>query len=257
MTNSEKKSKRNGIISTLLFHMLLIFSFFFLGLKYQDPPPAEEGISINLGFSDIGMDNNNPDNIEKINEIPEKENTEKQVEKINNDLTQEIVDIDIKKPEENKENILKENENEIIEEIKPEINKKALYTGKKNNQKKSDGEFKDNGDQGSPKGYEESKKYTGGGIGEDGTAYQLKGRSVDYKAKPIYNIQIEGKVVVSITVDRDGKVIAAIPGIKGSTTLNKKLLQRAKSAALKTKFNAKIDAPKQQQGIIVYYFSLN
>ena len=96
MTNSERKSKRNGIISTLLFHILLIFSFFFLGLTYQDPPPAEEGISINLGFSDIGKENDNPENTDKVNEIPEKENTEKQIEKINNDLTQEIEDINIK-----------------------------------------------------------------------------------------------------------------------------------------------------------------
>ena len=52
--------------------------------------------------------------------------------------------------------------------------------------------------------------------------------------KPIYNIQVDGKVVVAITVDRLGNVIYAKPGIKGSTTLNKELLQRAKTAALKT-----------------------
>jgi len=99
--------------------------------------------------------------------------------------------------------------------------------------------------------------YEGGGIGEDGSAYQLGGRSVAFKAKPIYNTQVEGKVVVLITVDRLGNVINAIPGAKGSTTLNKQLLQRAKTAALKTKFDPKQTAPTNQQGKIIYHFSLN
>jgi hypothetical protein len=52
-------------------------------------------------------------------------------------------------------------------------------------------------------------------------------------------------------------VINAIPGAKGSTTLNKQLLQRAKTAALKTKFDPKKSAPSNQQGKIIYHFSLN
>ena len=99
--------------------------------------------------------------------------------------------------------------------------------------------------------------YEGGGIGEDGTAYQLGGRKVEFKAKPIYNIQVEGKVVVLITVDGLGNVINAIAGAKGSTTLNKQLLKRAKTAALKTKFDPKKSAPSNQQGKIIYHFSLN
>ena len=55
MSASEKKSKRNGIIGTVLFHALLLVAFLFLGLTYQDPPPPEEGISINFGFIDEGF----------------------------------------------------------------------------------------------------------------------------------------------------------------------------------------------------------
>ena len=50
MTATEKKSKRKGIIGTILFHVLLLVAFLFMGLTYQDPPPAEEGISINFGL---------------------------------------------------------------------------------------------------------------------------------------------------------------------------------------------------------------
>ena len=55
MTTAEKKSKRKGIIGTILFHAFLLAAFLFMGLTYQDPPPAEEGISINFGFIDEGF----------------------------------------------------------------------------------------------------------------------------------------------------------------------------------------------------------
>ena len=97
----------------------------------------------------------------------------------------------------------------------------------------------------------------GVGIGENGDAYQLGGRNVEFKPKPVYQNQVEGKIVVLITVNRDGDVIHAIPGVKGSTTLNKQLLEKAKDAALKTKFNSKANAPSNQQGRIIYHFTLN
>ena len=140
---------------------------------------------------------------------------------------------------------------------KPKVNKKALYPGSKKTKTSSEGNNKRDGNQGAIDGDKNSEFYEGGGIGENGTAYQLGGRKVEFKVKPIYNLQVEGKVVVIITVDRLGDVINAIAGAKGSTTLNKQLLQRAKTAALKTKFDPKKTAPTNQQGKIVYHFSLN
>ena len=145
----------------------------------------------------------------------------------------------------------------MIEEKKPEINKKALYTGKKKNKEIDEGNTRKRGNQGVIDGDPNAKAYSGGGIGTDGIAYQLGGRNPEFKAKPIYKIQEEGKVVVIITVDRLGNVVNAIPGAKGSTTLNKYLLAKAKEAAIKTKFNPKQSAPENQQGKIVYHFSLN
>ena len=146
---------------------------------------------------------------------------------------------------------------EVIEEKQPEVIKKALYTGKKKNKQKDQGNKETNGNQGKIDGEPNAKAYSGGGIGTDGIAYQLGGRSPAFKARPLYKIQEEGKVVVIITVDRLGNVVNAIPGAKGSTTLNKYLLARAKEAALKTKFDPKQSAPENQQGKIIYHFSLN
>ena len=259
MTSSEKKNKRKGIIGTILFHALLLVAFLFMGLTYQDPPPTEEGISINFGYIDKGLGEVEPENTEEVTEIVEEEIIEQQIESTEEIVTQSVVETPTVEKTEKKEKVVKKEEpkEEVIEEKKPEVNKKALYTGKKKKETSSEGETGGDGNQGVIDGDPNSEVYEGGGIGEDGTAYQLGGRKVEFKAKPIYNTQVEGKVVVMITVDRLGNVINAIPGAKGSTTLNKQLLQRAKAAALKTKFDTKKSAPNNQQGKIIYNFRLN
>jgi protein TonB len=259
MTAAEKKSKRKGIIGTILIHALLMVAFLFMGLKYQDPPPAEEGISINFGFSEEGFGEVEPESTEELTEIVEEKIIEQQIESTEEIVTQSLVETPVVEKTEKKKTIIKKEEpkEEVIEEKKPEVNKKALYHGSKKTKTTSEGNKKGNGNQGSIDGDPNSEVYEGGGIGKNGTAYQLGGRKVEFKAKPIYNLQVEGKVVVIITVNRLGNVINAIPGAKGSTTLNKQLLQRAKTAALKTKFDPKQTAPTNQQGNIVYLFSLN
>ena len=264
MISSEKKNKRNGIIGTLLFHALLLISFLFMGLTYRIPPPPEEGISINFGFEEEGSNEIRPeDNSLESNPIIE-EVLKESVEVEQEIITQETVETEvIEKPKETKKEIVEPIEPEekieevIIEEPEPVVNTKALYTGSKKKEKQSDGNRKISRNQGSIEGDINSNKYEGGGIGVDGEAYQLLGRSVSFKAKPIYKVQLEGKVVVDITVDQLGNVVNAIAGVKGSTTLNSELLKRAKEAALKTKFSAKESAPTRQQGKIIYNFRLN
>ena len=264
MTSSENKNKRNGIVGTILFHALLLLSFLFMGLTYRIPPPPEEGISINFGFEEQGLEQIQPeDNSLESNPVIE-ELIQESIEIEQEIITQETIETEIiEVPKETKKEIPKEKEPEekqeevIIEKVEPVVNKKALYTGTKKKEKQSDGNKNKNGNQGSVEGDINSNKYEGGGIGVDGEAYQLLGRSVSYKAKPIYKVQLEGKVVVDITVDQLGNVINAIAGVKGSTTLNSQLLKRAKEAALKTKFSAKESAPSRQQGKIIYNFQLN
>ena len=240
-----------------------LFVFLFMGLTYRIPPPPEEGISINFGFDDQGFQEIQPkDNSLESNPIIE-EVVEETVEIEQEIITQENIETEvIEVPKEIKKETPKEKEPEekqeeiIIEKVEPVVNKKALYQEVKK-EKQSDGNKNNQGNQGSIEGDINSNKYEGGGIGVDGEAYQLLGRSVSFKAKPIYNVQLEGKVVVDITVDQLGNVINAIAGVKGSTTLNSQLLKRAKEAALKTKFSAKESAPSRQQGKIIYNFRLN
>ena len=235
MSSSAKKDKRKGLVGTILFHALLIVAFLFMGLTYQIPPPPEEGISINFGYMDEGMSETEPEDKAEIPEPVQEEIVEEQSSAEEEVISQEVEEAPAVEKTEQKKKEPEPEKKEVIEEKKPEVNKKALYTGKKENKETDEGNTNKSGNKGVIDGDPNSEVYEGGGIGEDGTAYQLGGRKVEFKAKPIYNLQIEGKVVVLITVDRLGNVINAIPGTKGSTTLNKQLLQRAKTAALNTK----------------------
>lgn len=249
------KNRRKAIIGTVLFHIGLLLCFIFMGLTYQIPPPPEEGITINFGYQDFGSGSEQAEQIVEEQEITPQEivNNNPVVEDIN---TQDIEETPTTKLNEQLE---KPEEVKKIEEKKPEpvVNTKALYPGKKQNNSNSQGISEGQGDQGSQDGDPNSNAYTGGGIGTNGIAYQLGGRTIAEIKKPNYDSQQQGKVVVTIRVDRNGKVISATPGAKGSTTTNAYLYSKAKEAALKTTFEANTTAPEIQVGTIIYNFKLN
>ena len=70
----------------------------------------------------------------------------------------------------------------------------------------------------------------------------------------IQGIQEEGRVVVTITVDPEGNVIATSINNRTNTT-SLRLRQAAELAAKKTKFNA-VGGKNNQTGTITYYFKL-
>lgn len=88
-----------------------------------------------------------------------------------------------------------------------------------------------------------------------GSSWSLSGRKIiSQLAMPRYNVQEEGRVVINIVVDKNGKVISADVG-RGTNTDSPALRRAAKEAALKAKFNA-IDTDKNQAGTITYNFHL-
>ena len=72
--------------------------------------------------------------------------------------------------------------------------------------------------------------------------------------RPTYNVQEEGRVVVTITVDPNGNVIEASINNRTNTT-NKQLRNAAIEAARKIKFNP-VEGKNNQTGTITYYFKL-
>ncbi|MFV8326968.1 energy transducer TonB [Flavobacterium sp. ZS1P14] len=101
---------------------------------------------------------------------------------------------------------------------------------------------------------------SGGGSGSGsggGSGYSLGNRKAVSKPAPKYTCNEEGKVVVEVSVDRNGRTINAIAGIKGTTNTARCLLDQARIAAMNTKWDASSDAPEKQVGKIVYNFNLN
>ena len=139
-----------------------------------------------------------------------------------------------------------------------EVNKNALYPGKSTDESgKSEGETEGEGNQGRKSGSPFSDNHSNADSkGMGGVDFSLSGRNPESLPKPEYNYQVEGKVVVEITVDKYGNVTKAVAGVKGSTTLNDQLLRAAKKAALNAKFDRKPSAPAYQKGTITYYFRL-
>lgn len=97
---------------------------------------------------------------------------------------------------------------------------------------------------------------SGGGSG-GGSGYSLGTRKALSKPAPKYTCNEEGRVVVEITVDQNGKTISATPGIKGTTNTARCLLDQAKIAAMNTKWEADNNAAAKQVGKIIYNFSLD
>lgn len=249
--------------------LLLLFLIFF-GLKYLDPPP-EGGIAVNFGNSPTGSGNVQP--TERVRSAP-KQTQQTPPPTQTNDIKDEVVtqnneDAPVieedKKPEETKPTPT-ETQQEEVKKPDPKPDKSttdalsSVINGPKNDGTTDGGEGPDStgGDKGSPDGDPNASSYYGTGKGLDGDGnYQLGGRRALNKEKYQQDCNEAGTVVVSIEVDRTGKVISATPGVRGTTNNSRCLLEPAKRAALATKFNADSNAPSKQIGKIVYRFSLS
>lgn len=165
--------------------------------------------------------------------------------------------------------------------VKPVVNQNALYkkkssndgtTGKPGNQGREDGKTGSGnyGGTGTGKGTGDGSgtgsgsgsgsgsgigSGTGGGVGS-GISYNLRGRTARSFGKPFYNSPEQGKIVVSIKVNKQGKVIYAAAGAKGTDISEIGLRQQAESAALKTVFapDNNDNTPDEQIGTITYNF---
>ena len=109
------------------------------------------------------------------------------------------------------------------------------------------------GIQGSPTGNAAEGQSTG--VGGYGT-FDLNGRSLGPGGlpRPIYNVQEEGRVVVTITVNPAGQVIHTSIN-KRTNTANAALRKAAEDAARKARFNS-VSGVNNQTGTITYYFKL-
>jgi periplasmic protein TonB len=266
--------KKKSAVLTSLILALFLLSLFIFGLSYFDPP-KEYGMAVNFGISSIGRGKIPTKSIPKtapvkqktIEKTPQKQpkTTRPIKEKV---LTQDETDAPViakkhtkktKKPIPKKKKIVKK---KTPPQPKPDKTTtdvlSKLINGPKNTAKGKKGEGTDTkpGNKGQKDGDLNTKTYYGKGGKGGGGNYNLGNRRPLDTPKPLYECDEEGRVVVSIEVNQNGRVISAKAGVKGSTTSAPCLLLRAKEAALKTTWQADASAPSKQIGSIIYNFSL-
>jgi len=146
-----------------------------------------------------------------------------------------------------------------VEEPKPVVNSRALYTGSSTTADATgtnEGITEGAGDQGKPHGYKESNDYTGQGGKGDGVSFNLGGRGNLFLETPTAKFKEQGTVVVSIWVDRDGVVKKAQVSAKGTNILDQNLRKIAVDAAYNSTFVKDNSAAELQRGVIKYNFVL-
>ena len=169
-----------------------------------------------------------------------------------------------KKAKAEADRIAREKREAEAQKIKEQEAKKAELDKLMGGLNKSDGsasgsEGDDNrpGDKGQPDGDPYATSYYGSpGSGSGTGGYGLNGRSLVSKGKVQQECNQEGRVVVKIVVDRNGRVISATPGVKGTTNNNPCLLEPARKTAFMHKWNLDSNAPSQQVGFVVVNFKL-
>ena len=269
--------KKKSSLLTLVILIVFIWGIFSFGMQYQDPP-EEYGIAINFGTSNQGYEIPNDilpskESSEQVQEEVQEEKMEETIEDISEETIKEEVVTQtekeapvIEKLEEVEVKEVKKKEKPKKEKPKPKPKKPSKNTlqafdnllkgDTSDGNKASEGNDAVSGLKGDKNGDPISTKYYGN-TGKSGDPnYNLAGREALLKPKEQPNCEEEGIVVVSIEVDKEGKVINAVSGVKGTTNTANCLLKPAREAALKTTWNADPNSPTKQKGTIIYKFSL-
>ena len=154
----------------------------------------------------------------------------------------------------------------VVEKAPDKVNKQASAATKAAlanilGAKEAQGSGLGNGEKAANQGLSDGSKYANSFYGTptgdvQGFGFGLAGRSLATKGSVTPDCNEEGRVVVAITVDRSGKVIAADPGVKGSTNNAPCLLAPAKATAFMYQWAPDTQAPEKQIGFIVINFKL-
>jgi outer membrane biosynthesis protein TonB len=286
---TELSNKKKSIVLTSLLFALLFLLFYLLKFSNNTPISLLEGgggggeVAVNFGESELGSGNNftSEEAVTTAAATPE-ESLEDEI------LTQENTGETAIIPETqtaDKPKKVTEPKPVVKSEPKPSKSTADALSSMLNGSNSGDGNDKTAGNKGKNNGDKNATGYSGGGGSGTGSGggngsgqgigsgsgygsgsgsgsgngngnYQLGNRKALNKPKPNYTCNEQGIVAVQISVDQNGTVIAANPGIRGTTNAAKCLLEQAKIAAMNTKWQADPTAPSKQVGKIIYSFNL-
>ncbi len=284
-----KRSKIEGIVATILVHAALVL---FLMLYTLSVPKAEEesGVPVIMGNTELAQGDADPYTLTEVDiqSQPEPQPQESQPDPTpvaekplitqHDEPSIKVKEEKVKKKEEAKKEVKKTEktkdtpktqvkaQTKTKEQTEAEKRAAAEQAAAQAAASKIAGAFgkgskmgskgdaqSGTGIQGSPTGNGATGKTTGvGGVG----TFDLNGRSLEPGGlpSPVYNVQDEGRVVVTIVVNPQGQVVSASIN-KRTNTVNPSLRKAALDAAKKARFNT-VSGVDNQSGTITYYFKL-
>jgi hypothetical protein len=271
MEYMEENNYPKAFLATGIIMAVLIAMCYFI--VFKNPPLQEDGtggILVNYGTTDEGMGNDymsteQPSVAEKANHVkPTKvtntpptdkptptDNSDQKVVTQNTEDAPEVSD-NSKKPS----NTISTQPTKTV--AKPTVNQNALYKGKTNNGTgEGDGTTNTPGNQGKPTGSTLTNNYNGTGSGNGGNLAGMPERNFISKPSVSDESRRTGKVIVDIRVDKNGNVIYARAGARGTTITDPNLLQKCEDAVKNSRLNALDSAPDTQIGTVVFVFKVN
>ena len=282
MVLSQAEENKNRMISLgislLIFILLLLFLIFYVIVTPNPPfpiaPGGGGGIEFNIGNLIEGTGNVESDGIgDAVQVVESTDATPPTTENSSQDVvtSDNGEDVNITKSETNNTSTSQT----VVIPVKPKVKTAAELLAEKFNKNKGnngggDGNSGHAGNDGRPDGNPNTNgnggtgggdgggdgpgKGPGKGLGNGGYGFSLAGRSVMTPPTLSKDTKEEGKVVVEITVDKNGKVIKADPNGRGTNTQSAMLKAKARQAALATTFNVSGEF-EEQKGTITIIFS--
>ena len=277
--DGKKKGEYIGMLGALLVHVAIIALLILVSFTLPNNQD-EGGVPVMMGDVDASLGNYDPSTMvdvdilppEDVPEVVEPQETVEQ-EMITQTEEETVVIKPKAEPKKEKPEVVKKPEKTAAEkaaeakklaEEKAERERKAAaeaaakrVSGAFGKGAQMDGSkgtaSSGTGVEGSKDGNSPSGAKTGtGGYG----TFDLGGRSIGEGGlpRPVYNVQEEVRVVVSITVNPAGHVIATSIN-RQTNTVNTALRKAAEDAARRARFNA-VEGVNNQTGTITYYFNL-
>lgn len=278
-----KNNRLQGIIGTVVVHLIVLLILFVVTL-HAATPDEESGVPVMLGSAELSQGDADPYTLTEVDVLDELQpetapadpsvETPSEQEMLTQDLEETVAMKPQKKPVKPKTEVKTppkrqpeqpKQPTKTPEQIAAEKRAAAEKAAAEEAAKKIAGAFgkgssmgnrgtgtTGSGVQGSPTGNSNTGKSTGvGGVG----SWDLNGRSLTGSLPiPVYNVQDEGRVVVTIVVNPSGRVISTSIN-KRTNTVSTALRRAAEEAARKARFNV-TDGVNNQTGTITYYFKL-
>ncbi len=248
----EQSNHRNQWIAcgaVVVVYLLCLLLFTVLGLKHQVPPPPEYGIELDMsgggGGGEAAAASSASPRASENTPTPVVKTSTARIATQNQEETPKLT-----------EQTRKQEPAQTAEASTPrqEVNTAALFKKRGQSEGNGDGTGVGSGSGSGPGSGTGSGGGNGAGVGLGEGDFWLDGRPVIKKVFPDAPKNTRGLVIVEFRADKEGNVVYAKAGARGTTLNDAALWAECERAAKASKFKAKQEAVGDEKGTIRYKF---